>query len=99
MDRINDDVCIIPDDIFDTYTKKRTEHDLLLWYLESGKVEQRRHFALMEEKMDELIRVIRDNTIYAEIGTKIDVLTESISTIRRYCTTIQILNIQTRFQC
>ena len=80
MDRIIDDMCIIPDSNFDTYTEKRSEHDtLLLLYLESGKAEQKRHFAVMEEKMDELIRVLRDNNAYAEISTKLDLLTNSIS--------------------
>ena len=80
MDRIIDDMCIIPDSNFDTYTEKRSEHDtLLLLYLESGKAEQKRHFAVMEEKMDELIRVLKDNAAYAEMSTKLDVLTKSIS--------------------
>ena len=47
--------------------------------LESGKVEQKRHFAVMEEKMDELIRVLKDNAAYAELSTKLDVLTKSIT--------------------
>ena len=79
MDRIINDVCIIPDSFFDTYTEKRTEQETLLWYLESGKVEQKRHFAAMEEKMDELICVLKNNNVYAEISAKLDVLTKSIS--------------------
>ena len=88
MDRINDDICIFPEYLPDTYAKDKTEHDVLLWsvlerianHLELGKVEQQRHFLEMEEKINEIIRVQQENnSAYTAISLQLDELTRSVS--------------------
>ena len=88
MDRTKDDLCIIPDSIFGTYGNNRTEHDALLWSvleriatnLESGKEEQQRHLLAMEDKINEIIRVQKDNnSAYTAINLRLDELTKSVS--------------------
>ena len=52
MDRINDDICIFPENLSGIYANNKSEHNVLLWsvlecianHLELGKVEQQQHF-------------------------------------------------------
>ena len=88
MDRINDDICIFPENLSGIYANNKTEHDVLLWsvferianHLESGKVDQQRHFLAMEGKIDEMIRVQKqNNSAYTAISLQLDELTRSVS--------------------
>ena len=89
MDRIKGNVCVFPDEFMAPYIGDVKEHDVKLCgvleriakSLELGEAERKRHFAEMEAKMDEVIRVQNDNSAYLAISVKLDKLIESVSNI------------------
>ena len=83
---IKEDICILPGDILSTYfaDRKKDNEDLcgifdrIASSLESRATEDNRHHAVMEAKMDELIRTQSDS-VYKKVVDKLDELTDAVN--------------------
>ena len=87
VDSIKDNICILPGDILSTYLedRKKDNEDLCAIFsrivssLESRATEDNRHHAVMEAKMDELIRTQRDESVYNKVVDKLEELTDAVT--------------------
>ena len=87
LNSIKDEICILPGEFLSTYLsdRKKENGDLcsvlerIASSIETRVIEDNRHHAVMEAKMDEIIRSQREDSVYNKVVDRLDELTDAVN--------------------